>query len=211
MIKKIFGQIKMSWLKVIIFALITGVYTGLIMLVPSLKNTSFQDIGMTFEWWVIFAVIVVVNCEKGWEAALKCFVFFLISQPVIYGVEILFGSMTFELAKMYYVGGIWLPLTFATLPGGFVAWLCKKQNTLGAAVLGLGNTIEALMAVYYARSLMKNPPHHLLTIISCFAAIVVMTLCIQKEKKGRIIAFAVPAALAVLVVIAEALGVSLPW
>ena len=119
--------------------------------------------------------------------------------------------MTFELAKMYYVGGIWLPLTFATLPGGFIAWLCKKQTTIGAAILGLGNTIEAMMALYYAKSLLNHPPHHLLTIICCLAAIVVMTLCIQKEKKGRIIAFGIPVVLAILVLIAELLGVSVLW
>ena len=184
----------MSWLMVILFAIITGVYTGAVMLIPGLKNTSFQDIGVSFEWWVIFAVIVVVNCEKGLEAALKCFVFFLISQPLVYLTEIVFGAMTFQLAKMYYFG-TWFKLTLATLPGGFIAWMCKKQNLLGAVILGCGNTIELAMAAYYFRSAVNHFPHHILTVFSCLAAIVIMTLCIQKEKKNRIIAFAVPVVL----------------
>ena len=93
---KLFGGLKMTWLKVIAFAIIAGLYTGAVMLMPFLKETSFQDIGIMFEWWVVFAVIVVVNCDKCWDAMLKCFAFFLISQPLIYLTEIVFGSMSFE-------------------------------------------------------------------------------------------------------------------
>ena len=69
---KLYGQINMTWLKIIIFAVCVGVYSGVVMLIPALENTSFQDIGIAYEWWVIFAVIIVVNCEKNWEAMLKC-------------------------------------------------------------------------------------------------------------------------------------------
>ncbi|MBQ0110502.1 MAG: hypothetical protein KBS41_01045, partial [Oscillospiraceae bacterium] len=83
-INKLFGNINMSWLRVIIFALISAVYTALINQVPLLKNTSFTDIAVGFECWVLFAIIIIVNCRKWWEASLKTFVFFLISQPLIY-------------------------------------------------------------------------------------------------------------------------------
>ena len=96
----------MTWIKVILFAVIAGVYTGLVMLVPALEGTSFQDIGELYEWWVIFAVIVVVNCKKNWEAMLKCFVFFLISQPIVFAVEVLFNHITADQAIQYY--RIWL-------------------------------------------------------------------------------------------------------
>lgn len=82
--KFIYGKLKMSWLTVIVFAVAAGCYTGWIMTVDCLKGTSFQDIGIFFEWWVIFAVIIVVNCKKSWEAMLKCFLFFLISQPLVF-------------------------------------------------------------------------------------------------------------------------------
>lgn len=54
----------MTWIRVILFAVIAGVYTGLVMFVPAFEDTSFQDIGKLYEWWVIFAVIVVVNCKR---------------------------------------------------------------------------------------------------------------------------------------------------
>lgn len=180
----------MTWPRVILFAAITGIYTGAIMLVPVLESTSFQDIGTYVEWWVIFAVIITVNCEKGLEAALKCFVFFLISQPLVYLTQIVFGSLSFSLAWMYY-SKMWLPLTFATLPGGFAAWLSKRQDAFGVVCLGIGNGIELLMAGYYVKQLLVHPPHHLLSILVCIAAVVIMTLCIQKEKKNRIICFAI--------------------
>lgn len=181
---KLFGKIKMTWLKVIIFAVAAGVYTGAVMLIPALKNTSFQDIGVAFEWWVVFAVIIVVNCEKSTEAMLKCFVFFLISQPLVYLVEIIFGSMTFDLAWMYY-SGMWLKMTFLTLPGGFIAYYCKKQNLLGSVILGLGNTIEGMMAFYYLICALRNFPSHILSALFSAAAIFVMSFCIQKQNKFR--------------------------
>ena len=148
MMERIFGKLKMSWLFVILFAVIAGVYTGAVMLIPFLENTSFQDIGISYEWWVVFAVIIVVNCKKSWEAMLKCFVLFLISQPLVYLVEVLFGTLSAEMA-MYYYRSIWLPMTFLTLPGGFIAFYCKKQNALGAVVLGLGNTILLILGIAY--------------------------------------------------------------
>ena len=61
---RLFGSLKMSWPSVILFAAAAGVYTGTVMLVDVLKDTSFQDLGATYEWWVIFAVIIVVNCSR---------------------------------------------------------------------------------------------------------------------------------------------------
>lgn len=56
----------MTWLTVILFALATEIYTGIVLLLDIFKDTSFQDIGIGYEWWMIFAVIIVVNCEKSW-------------------------------------------------------------------------------------------------------------------------------------------------
>ena len=139
-LENLFGKLNMSWLRVLLFAVAAGVYTGIVLVIPVLKDTSFQDIGIYFEWWVIFAVIIVVNCRKNLEAMIKCFVFFLISQPVVFAVEVLVGYLDLERA-LYYYTQIWLPVTLLTLPGGFLAFYCSRQNAFGAAVLGLGNTI----------------------------------------------------------------------
>lgn len=198
--KRLFGDIKMSWPKVILFAIIAGIYTGLVMLVPFLKGTSFQDIGIAYEWWVIFAVIIVVNCEKSWDAMLKCFVFFLISQPLVYATEIIFGSLSFDMG-WHYFRTIWLPMTMWTLPGGFIAYFCKRQNLLGGIILGLGNTIQAVMALYYFGMAVRKFPFHLLSGLICVGSVIIMSVYIQKEKKNRIVAILTPIVLTALIVV----------
>lgn len=183
---KLFGSIKMTWWKVIVFAIVIGVIVGLLMCVPSLYDTSFRDIGITHEWWVLFALIVVVNCHKSYEAAFKCFLFFLISQPVIYGIEVLMHHITLADAWHFYYPN-WFIQTLLTLPGGFIAYFCKKQNPFGAIVLGIGNTLEVLMGIYYGSAMIKNFPHHLLTTIFCFFVVVITNIYIQKTKKTRLI------------------------
>lgn len=183
--KKIFGNIKMTWWKVVLFAVITGVYTGYIMTVTKLHDTSFQDIGISHEWWVLFAIIVVVNCKKNYEAALKCFLFFLISQPLVYATEVVLHHITMDLAITYYK--YWIVQTVLTLPGGFIAYYCQKQNPFGAIVLGIGNTIEAIFCVHFVASCIKNYPHHLLSAIFCFLVIIITNIYVQREKNNRLI------------------------
>ncbi len=200
--KRIFGDLKMSWLFVIIFSIIVGVYTGLIMLVPALKETSFQDIGISYECWVIFAVVIVVNCKKNWEAMLKCFVFFLISQPIVYLVQLPGPDLTLGDAVNYYIN-MWGPMTLLTLPGGLIAYYCKKQNVLGAVILGLGNTIQAVLAVVYFGMAFNSMPyfHHILSGILCVVSIFVMTFQIQKKKTNRLISILIAAVLLVAIVV----------
>lgn len=188
--KRLFGNIKMNWLRVILFAVAAGVYTGLVMLIPMLENTSFQDIGISYEWWVVFAVIVVVNCKKPVDAMLKCFVFFLISQPLVYLTQILCGAMSIENGIYYF--RLWLPLIILTLPGGLIAYFCKKQNILGAVILALGNTVQAFLCVYYFERAIQHFPCHLLSSLFCAASIVIMSLCIQKKRINRLIAMLLP-------------------
>ena len=95
-IKKYFGEFNMTWLKVILLAIFTAVYTALINQVSFMKDTSFQDIAIYVDWWILFAVFIIVNCEKWWEASLKCFVFFLISQPLIYLIAVMSVSINLQ-------------------------------------------------------------------------------------------------------------------
>ena len=185
-VKKLFGNLNMSWKNVIMFAVAVGIYTGIIMQIDFLDDTSFQDIGILYEFWVLFAVIIVVNCGKNTQAMLKCFAFFLISQPIIFLVEVIGGAITWEKALLYL--RYWTPLILMTLPGGFIAHYCKKQNLFGAIILGLGNTIQAVMGSYYTRLLIEKFPHHLLSVIFCFGSILVMSYYLQKENKYRLVA-----------------------
>ena len=203
--KRLYGNLKMSWPTVILFAVATGIYTGLIMLVDVLQETSFQDIGISFEWWVIFAVIIVVNCDKSWEAMLKCFVFFLISQPLVYAVEVLCGHLTFYMAEYYY-RTIWFPRTLLTLPGGFIAYFCKKQNPLGAVILGIGNTLQAVLAIHYISEACISFPRHILSGIVCIVSVFVMSFQIQKKKMCRMISILIPAVAVAVLLILSVMG-----
>ena len=182
-----FGTLPMTWPVVCAFAAIIGIYVGVINQIPILYDTSFRDIAVTYEWWVLFALLIVSNCKKAKEAGLKCLVFFLISQPVIFLVEL--PTIGLDKALYYYIK-IWLPITMLTLPGGAIAFFAKKQNALGAVILGIGNTIVALLGVSYFQKLCYSFPRHLLTVISCASIIVVLILGMQKGWKTRILSAA---------------------
>lgn len=62
--KKLFGEIDLTWKKLIIFAVAAGgIYTAIMVLLPFTANTSFRDIAVYFEWWILFGIII-VNLQK---------------------------------------------------------------------------------------------------------------------------------------------------
>lgn len=203
-LNKLFGGLKMSWPAVIIFAVCAGVYTGIMGSIPAVENTSLHDIAEGYEWWVIFAFVIATNCEKNWESALKTFVFFLISQPLVFAVEVLFGHITIDLA-WYYYSSIWGPATIITLPGGFLAYYIKKQNALGATILGFGCTLELIHAIFYAGKAIMNPPYHAISALVSLAALFIFVFAIQKETKNRVIALVVCAVVLLVLLVLLAL------
>ena len=68
---KLYGGLNMSWRTVILFALGTAVLTSIFLIVPIFKNTSFELMGVNFEAWFFFAIIIMANCKKPLESALK--------------------------------------------------------------------------------------------------------------------------------------------
>lgn len=190
-LRKFFGEINMTWIKVIIFAVITAVYTALINVIPFFKDTSFQDIAVNLECWILFALLIITNCKKWWEASLKCFVFFLISQPLIYLIEVPFVDLGWKIF-MYYK--YWAIITVLTLPGTAVAFLLKKKNWLSVAVLAVANGYLAYACIKYFRSTVSYFPHHLLSVVFCLALAIFFVLIFFDEKKHRIVSFALIAA-----------------
>ena len=182
--QRLFGGLKMSWLTVVLFAVCTGVYTGIMGSIPLTDGTSFRDIAISLEWWVIFAFVIATNCGKVWESALKIFAFFVISQPLVYVLEVLVGHLDGNQA-WYYYSSIWGPATLLTLPGGFIAFFIKKQNPLGCVVLGLGCALQALLGLSYVAQMLGNPPYHLLSAFVCFGSIALFIGGIQESKKRR--------------------------
>ena len=76
--KKLFGEIDLTWKKIILFAIVAGVYTALMALIPITKDTSFRDISIQFEWWILFGILIICNSKSPLDSSLKCFVFFCI-------------------------------------------------------------------------------------------------------------------------------------
>ena len=184
---KLFGGLKMSWPVVILFAVVAGAYTGLVGSAKWLDNTSYRDIAVMVEWWVVFAVVIATNCKKPLECMLKIFVFFVISQPLVYLVEVALGATDASMAWMYYTT-IWGPRTLLTLPGGLLAFYIKKENPFGGIVMGMTFATQMLMGVSYTLMMVSNPPRHVLSAIFCFASAVVMLVCIQKKPRERVVA-----------------------
>lgn len=193
-LKKIFGGLRITWPKLICFAAIMGIYTALMaMYVPD--GNSFRDIAVLPEWWVLPAMLIILNSKKPLEAALKTFIFFLISQPLVYLIQVPFNQMGWSLFGYY---PYWFKITLLTFPAAFVCWFIKKNKWYSGVILSFVTAFLAFMGISYIHSLIETPPNHLITIIYCFAMIPVLIIATLKDKLVRLI----PAVAAVLVIIA---------
>ena len=181
-LKKLFGGIELSWKKLIIFAIIAGVYTAVMAMLPIARDTSFSDITVTFEVWVLFGIFIIMNSKTAKESALKCFIFFLISQPLVYLIQDVINHSS--LFTTYYK--YWLMWTIATIPMGFVGYYMKKDKWWGLLIL---LPMLLLVGEGYGRYLANTVfsfPRHLLTTIFCFATLIIYPLAIFENKKIRI-------------------------
>lgn len=182
----------MSWPAVIIFAVIMGIYTALMaMFAPD--GNSFHDIAVTTEWWVLPAVLIIVNCKKPLEAALKTFVFFLVSQPIVYLIQVPFNQMGWGLFNYY---PYWFKITLLTLPAAFIAWFIKKDKWYSALILSGATVLLALTGVSYLLQCLDTPPNHLISIIYCFATAIFFIFAILKKKSTRAICLSITVAVA---------------
>lgn len=189
MIKKLFGEVRMTWKLVISFALIAGIFTALMaMFVPD--GNSFHEIAVSFEAWILFAIIIIVNCETPKEAALKTFMFFLISQPLIYLIQVPFSSMGFSLFIYYKYWFIW---TLLTIPGAYIGWFIKKDNIFSAIILSVMLVFLILLGMVFAKDMILHFPDHLISTIFCFAQVPLLIFGVFDNKKTRFMASAISA------------------
>jgi len=184
--EKLFGNTEMSWKRVIVLSVVTAIIVGLLMLPPFLKDTSLQDPGITYEFWILFALFIILNCKKPVEAGVKTFVAFLISQPLIYLVQVPFSSQGWGLFHYYK---FWYILTLLTFPGAILAWFVKRGNLLSVLILSVANGIICLIIPEAFQSMLQQPPHHLLSILFMTAELVFFTLLLIRGTRLRILAF----------------------
>ena len=125
------SKLNLTWPKLIIFAIIAGVYTAIMAMLEVAKDTSFSDIIATFEVWILFGILIIMHSKSKVDSALKCFVFFLISQPLVYLIQDVINHS--HLFVTYY--RYWFIWTVACLPMGFIGYLMKKDKWWGLLIL----------------------------------------------------------------------------
>lgn len=172
----------------IALALGSAVFTAVMMILPFLKHTSFQNIGITMEGWVAFALFIILRCESWHEASVKTFVFFLISQPLIYLLMAPFSAKGLGLFQYY---GYWFMWTVLTLPGAAIAYQAKRRNWLSVAVLSVAIAFLGYTAAYFFWQLTAQPPRYLITVCYCVGYSVFMAVKLLDKKAHRIAAIAV--------------------
>ena len=186
----------MSWPAVILFAVGAALLTFAVLMIPAFEKTSVIRIGETVEAWILFAVIIMANCKKPLESALKTFVFFLISQPLIYLLQVPFSWMGWGLFQYYRH---WFILTLCTFPAAFLGWYIKKKNWLSLLIL---LPVLGLLTYYYVdgfQTAFRHFPRLLLMAVFCLAQVLLYLYAFTEKLWQRLVGLLVPLA-AVLVI-----------
>ena len=181
-VKRIFGGIDLSWKKLVIFAIIAGIYTAIMAMLPIAKDTSFADITISFEVWILFGIFIIMNSKSAKDSALKCFIFFLISQPLVYLIQDLINHSNLFLT--YY--RFWIAWTILTIPMGFIGYFMKKDKWWGLVIL---IPMLIFLGIHYSRFLNQTIysfPYHLLSTMFCFITLLLYPICIFNNKKVKI-------------------------
>ena len=194
-LKKLFGGIDLTWPKVIIAAIIAGVFTAAMAIIPIIQNTSFHTIAVTFEVWILFGIIIIMNSKRNLDSALKCFVFFLISQPLVYLLQVPFSEMSWGLFGYYKYWFLWTVLCF---PMGFVGYWMKKNQWWGYLILLPMLVLTAYSYLTYFSDFQFSMPRYILIALFCACAMILYPVAIFENIKIK----TVGAVLGVIAVIA---------
>lgn len=194
---KLYGGLNMSWPVVIVYAIATAVVTAVFLIVPIFKNTSFYRMGETFEAWIFFAVIIMANCKKPLESALKTFVFFLISQPLIYLLQVPFSWQGWNLFAYYKYWFIW---TLLCLPMAYVGWYIKKRSWLSLLILAPVLFALTSYSIGAFQHTFAHFPRLLITAVFCLAQVLLYLYVFTEKRVQKLLGFLLPLA-AVLVIL----------
>ena len=183
-INKLFGGINLTWPKLIIAAVIAGVFTAAMAIIPIFQNTSFYTITVTFEVWILFGIIIIMNSKSNLDSALKCFVFFLISQPLVYLLQVPFSWQGWGLFGYYKYWFIW---TILCLPMGFVGYWMKKDKWWGYLILLPMLGLTAYSYLTYFSDFQFSMPRYILISLFCACALIFYPVAVFKTKMIRVV------------------------
>ena len=153
--------------------------------------------------WILFAVIIMANCKKPLESALKTFVFFLISQPLIYLLQVPFSWMGWGLFQYYKH---WFILTLCTFPAAFLGWYIKKKNWLSLLIL---LPVIGLLTYYYVdgfQTAFRHFPRLLLMAVFCLAQVLLYLYVFTEKLWQRLVGLLVPLAAVLVIVLTKTPG-----
>lgn len=182
-LKKI-NKLELTYKKTILFAILAGVYTAIMAIIPSTNDTSFADITISFEVWILFGIFIIMKSKSAKDSALKCFLFFLISQPLVYLLQVPFSSLGWELFDYYKVWFLW---TIFTIPMGYIGYYMKKDKWWGLLILA---PILLFLGYHYYNFLKETIfmfPNHLLSTIFCVVTLLIYPIAIFKNHNNKII------------------------
>ena len=195
---RLYGGLNMSWPAVILFAAGAAVLTAVFLLFPIFENTSFERMGVTFEAWIFFAILIMANCKTPLESALKTFVFFLISQPLIYLLQVPFSSMGWGLFGYYKY---WLIWTLLTLPMAYVGWYIKKKNWLSLLILLPVLCVLTSDYVGGFRDAFRHFPRMLVMALFCLGQVLLYLCAFTENRWQKLLGFFLPLAAVVILLL----------
>ena len=193
--KKIFGGCNLTWKMLVLSAIIIGVSVGLLNSVPFLYNTTITDIATYFDFWIFCGIFIIMNAKSNKDSALKCFVFFLISQPLIYLVEVPFSRLGWGLFGYYKYWFIW---TIFTIPMGYIGYYIKKNKWYGLLIL---TPILLLLSTSVGTSLgdlIYAFPHHLINFLFVVITLIIYPLALFDDKRIKYVGLGISIVLLLL-------------
>lgn len=153
-----------SYKNIIIFAIISGLITGIILdaelfKIESISYNSLFNIGICFEFWIFATMIIISRTKKPLEAGIKVFLFFLISQPLVFLIKVPIDPRGWRVYEDYIGWFIWTLLTF---PGAYIAWYTNKKSNLSIAIFMVAILFLSYEFAQHFNTLINQFPFQLL-------------------------------------------------
>ncbi len=185
-LENLFTNTEINYKKLLIYSISCGIITGVIALLKPLKNTSIYNIAVCYEIWIFLAMYIILNSKTAKESATKTFIFFLISQPLCYLIQVPFYKDGFGIFIYYKY---WFMMTLLTIPGAFIAYYTKKENILSMIILSIANSLLILELYEHLKTLITTFPYQLLAVLFIIFEVIFFIKILFKNKKKQIIMY----------------------